>query len=408
MVKRCAVRKRSVGRSAGGHNRGYWFRKGRGWYISEGQKIRPLTDQAGDQIKAENTPNDVLQDAYARYRLGMDEQSRQSTTGNGALVLTAVMDYLKHSQAKDRLATFNKRGEFLFDFCFGLPCRFWDYGVGRKVAKPSAHDYLHDGFGNKRVAEIIPMDVQNWLDKHPTWGKSTQRIAIQSVKRAFNYCLKMGLIPTNPVKGMTAPTGRKRITYFTDEQEEALYEHASKPMALLIKVAVRTGARYGAEIAALTARHVEETPEGMLWRFSADENKTGSKTGKSRVIYVPAEIADLVRELVKKHPSGSLFRNRNNTPWKVATLKENFSRLKDKLAAKGIELDADACLYSCRHTYAKRMLGGYWTGEPITLEILAGLMGNTPQVCYDHYAKWCGDYIAPLWKAVNGRDGKKR
>jgi hypothetical protein len=30
----------------------------------------------------------------------------------------------------------------LFDFCFGLPCRFWDYGVDRKVSKPRVADYL--------------------------------------------------------------------------------------------------------------------------------------------------------------------------------------------------------------------------------------------------------------------------
>ena len=141
----------------------------------------------------------------------------------------------------------------------------------------------------------------------------------------------------------------------------------------------------------------------MLWRFSAEENKTGTKTDKERVIYVPDDVAPLVREELKKHPKGAIFRNRAGIPWKVTTLKEAFSRLKDRLADKaGVQLDADSCLYSTRHTYAKRMLGGYWTGKPITLEVLAGLMGNTPQVCYDHYAKWCGDYVAPLWNAING------
>ena len=111
----------------------------------------------------------MLQDAYARYRLQTDEQSKRSAKGSDALVLTAVTAYLKHSQANDRAATFNKRGEMLFDFCFGLPCRFWDYGGGRKVAKPHAADYLHDGYGSKHVADIIPMDIQYWLDKHPSW-----------------------------------------------------------------------------------------------------------------------------------------------------------------------------------------------------------------------------------------------
>ena len=87
-------------------------------------------------------PSGVLQDAYKRYLSQLGEQSRRSATGADTLVLTAVSAYLKYSQANDRIATFNKRGEMLFDFCFGLPCRFWDYGVDRKVSKPRVADYL--------------------------------------------------------------------------------------------------------------------------------------------------------------------------------------------------------------------------------------------------------------------------
>ena len=388
-------RGKKSGRVAGGHNRGYWFRKGRGWYVTEGQKKLPLMDKHGMHITDENAPDDIVKDAYARYRLGLDQRQRQDALGEGTVVLRAVQDYLKHSQATDRLTTFNKRGQFLFDFCFGLPSRFWDYGVGRKVPKPTDADHVHPGYGAKLVSQIIPMDIQQWLDKHPAWGKSTQRIAIQSVKRAFNYGVEMGLLPANPLKGMKAPVGRKRITYFTDKQEEGLLTNASQPLGLLIRVAIRTGARYGSELAKLTARHIEDTPHGMLWRFSPDENKTGSKTKKERVIFVPDDVAPIVRAELAKHPKGAVFRNKHGNAWTMKSAKAAFSRLKNRLAEKGIKLGPDACMYSCRHTYAKRMLGGYWTGTPITLEVLAGLMGNSPQVCYDHYAKWCGDYVAP-------------
>ncbi len=115
MVKRRRTTKRSVGRAAGSHNRGYWFRKGRGWYITEGRKLRPLTDQSGNHIKAQNAPSSVLQDAYKQDCRQSDERSKQSAKGSDALILTAVTAYLKHSQANDRLATFNKRGKMLFD-----------------------------------------------------------------------------------------------------------------------------------------------------------------------------------------------------------------------------------------------------------------------------------------------------
>lgn len=57
-------------------------------------------------------------------------------------------------------------------------------------------------------------------------------------------------------------------------------------------------------------------------------------------------------------------------------------------------------LYSCRHTFAKHILSGHVTGKPSSIETLAGLMGNTPSVCWRHYAQWCDDYNEPLWAAV--------
>ena len=49
----------------------------------------------------------------------------------------------------------------------------------------------------------------------------------------------------------------------------------------------------------------------------------------------------------------------------------------------------DSCMYACRHTYAKRTLQGYWTGKPTTVEVLAKLMGNSPEICWRHYVQWC-------------------
>ena len=59
--------------------------------------------------------------------------------------------------------------------------------------------------------------------------------------------------------------------------------------------------------------------------------------------------------------------------------------------------DLDLCMYSTRHTYAKRMLQGYWTGKPVPIEILAQLMGNSVQICRDHYLKWTESMNEALW-----------
>ena len=58
--------------------------------------------------------------------------------------------------------------------------------------------------------------------------------------------------------------------------------------------------------------------------------------------------------------------------------------------------------YTCRHTFAHRMLSGYWNnGIGCSIEILAELIGDTPKVAYDHYGKEWGQYYQePLWAAV--------
>jgi integrase len=384
------------GRRAGGSNKGYWYRKNRGWFTTEGQRKVPLLDKAGNHIKDPQTPDDLLKDAYARYRLGLQERMKREAAGDTALVGGICEDYLVYAKGNNRPSTFEKRGEYLFDFCHGLPAKFWDYGRGRRVQKPTAADYIHDGYGNRTVGQLIPMDVQRWLDKHPGWGKGTRRIAVQGLKRAFNYALAMGLITKNPIRGFKVGVGGKRVTFFTPEMESELCKSSFTALATAIQVCIRTGARYGSEFAKLTARHVEETPKGMLWRFSPDE----SKNHKPRTIYVAHDIAEIVRPLLNRYPTGPLFRNRRGQPWTNDAMRRAFLRLRDRLAEKKIKLDDDACLYTCRHTFAKRTLGGYWTGKPVTIEVLAGLMGNTRQVCWEHYAKWCDNYTEPLWEAV--------
>lgn len=60
--------------------------------------------------------------------------------------------------------------------------------------------------------------------------------------------------------------------------------------------------------------------------------------------------------------------------------------------------------YVCRHTFAHRMLSGYWNGGAgCSIEILAELMGDTPKVAFDHYGReWGQHYQEPLWAAIQG------
>ena len=203
------------------------------------------------------------------------------------------------------------------------------------------------------------------------------------------------MISVNPIKGYKTPKQNARVTYITPEQEKALCKEANPALATAIKVCIRTGARPGCEFAALTAQHVRDHGDRMEWIFRPEE----SKTGQLRIIrIIDPEIIGIVREQVAKYPTGQIFRTVSDKPWRRPNLTEKFRYAKNRLIKKGIPFDDDACMYSCRHTYAKRVLQGFWTGKPTNIETLAKLMGNSPQVCHEHYVQWCDSYTEPLWQ----------
>ena len=137
----------------------------------------------------------------------------------------------------------------------------------------------------------------------------------------------------------------------------------------------------------------------MLWRIRS------SKTKKVRKIPVRPEVAKLTRKLLKSAPLASgkpIFRNPQGNPWKKSTGVKYFLRLKRELEWVGDDLRSQYSCYSCRHTFAHRMLSGYWNdGVGCSIEVLAELMGDTPKTAFDHYGReWGRHYQEPLWAAI--------
>jgi integrase len=161
-------------------------------------------------------------------------------------------------------------------------------------------------------------------------------------------------------------------------------------------------------LARITADEVEETDRGMMWRVDS------SKNNKIRKIPVRPEVAELTRQLMKTAPRGSgipLFRNTKGRPWKRMTGVVRFLTIKEKLGWDKDPVKGHYSCYTCRHTFAHRMLSGYWTeGVGCSIETLAELMGDTPKVAFEHYGKeWGQHYQDPLWAAIGeGSEGQGR
>jgi integrase len=361
--------------------------------------MTPLRYEDGGHIKEPKAAERDLREAYARFLLEKTEEVEVHTKTNLLDVCIAYLEYAKKNGAEK---THFDRADTLFDFCFGLPPEYRNKdGSGTKESttdqkREMRKKRIHSGFGAKIATELTPLDIDKWIATHENWSGG-QRTRIQAVKRALNYAVERQLIPHNPIRGYKVARPNSRVTYISPEQEEACYEYANPTLKTAIRVCIRTGARFGCEFAALTSNHVHDHGDRMEWVFKAGEIKNRRK----RTIYITEpEIMEIVRKRIEAVPRGTpIFRNSTDTPWERRNLSARFRALKARLARNGVHLDEDACMYSCRHTYAKRTLQGYWSGKPINIETLAELMGNTVQVCREHYLQWSPLDKDRLWDA---------
>ncbi len=381
------MRKRKPGRQKGGRKQGYFHRKERGWFISEPGEPK-LCDTKGNHLR---DPDDLeaAADAYAAYRLTCKNCTNNS---NSITVSDACQRYLAYAEHHSAPSTVTLRRGILFDFCTGFPARFAD-----RMDKATEVDRIHSGYANHRAEDLTPADIEAWVGVHPGWKNN--RAQIQAVRRVLNYCVKdLKVLTCNPILGAKSDQSGHRVTYYPPEVEEAIYQWARPDLAQVIRFGIMAGTRPMCEYAAVERRHVEIDERGnMLWHFPAKEAKVKSK---DRYVHIPTSLKPAVEAAMEKHPSGPLFRTDQGRIWTYMEMKWVFRSLRKKLLAKKVPIQKDDVIYSSRHTFAKRQLGGYW-GPAVSLEILAGLMGNTPAVCWKHYAAWCGSYMDPLRNAVN-------
>ena len=350
------------------------------WYHTlPGTKRRvALFDEDGRRIKGKDSKK-AAQLALARIKLQGDwQQQPESVAQEEWLVARVCSDYLEYC----------KRGVANGKISKG----HWD-------SSQSLLNDLCSYCGALPVAQLKKGHVKNWVDSHAGWkSAASHRNAIAIVLAAFNRAQEdYGVI--NPLKGLKKPKAEPRLQSFTKEEEEAIYHVTDEPFRNFLFAAIHTGLRPYCELAKITADMVFESDRGMMWKVYS------SKTKKTRKVPVFPLVAELTNKLMLTAPRGSgipLFRNPAGNAWKKVTGVTRMLTIKRKLGWDQHPMRKKYSSYTCRHTFAHRMLSGYWNdGVGCSIEVLAELIGDTPKVAFDHYGKEWGQYYQdPLWAAV--------
>ena len=362
------------------HGSAWHWRQTDAWYYTmPGTKKRiPLFDEKGERIRGKKN-KEAAEVALAKEKISWASDDDGVVIGNGQwLVARVCSDYIQYCEQ-------------------GLA-----KGTLSKSHRDNSVRWLNDlcGYcGALPVAQLKKGHVTKWIDDHDTWKSSeTRRGVIAVMLAAFNRADEMFGIP-NPLKGLKKPKPKPRLASFSAEDEKSLYEGTESCFGNFLFAAIHTGLRPFCELAKLTADDVEEFDRGMMWRVYS------SKTKKTRKIPVRPEVADLTRKLMKTVPKGSglpLFRNTKGNPWKPGTGVVRFITLREKLGWDKDPVKGKYSCYTCRHTFAHRMLSGYWTDNVgCSIETLAELLGDTPKVAFEHYGReWGQHYQQPLWNAI--------
>jgi len=357
----------------------HWKQTDSWYYTLPGSKKRvPLFDEDGNRIRGSENKK-TAQLAMARVKLGHGWRPEAPPASPDEWIVAKVCsEYLQYCERGFANGTLSKGHRDGSVWMLNDLCKFC---------------------GALTVAQLKKGHIKTWMESHENWkSPATHRNAIAIVLAAFNYAEENHEI-SNPLKGLKKPAARPRLQSFSKQDERTLYREADSSSHDFLFAAIHTGLRPFCELARITADDVEISPRGMMWRVYS------SKTKKTRKIPVMSEVAKLTRKLMKTAQVGSglpLFRSIRGRPWSKVNGVMRFLEIKRALGWDKDPVRNKYSTYTCRHTFAHRMLSGYWNdGVGCSIETLAELIGDTPKVAFDHYGKeWGQHYQEPLWAAI--------
>lgn len=212
------------------------------------------------------------------------------------------------------------------------------------------------------------------------WGKTTQRLALDSINAALNWAVKSGMISRNPLKGIERPpSGNKGDALLIDDKlHGVLMSSVRRHFKQVLTFLRGTGCR-PSELCAIEEKHYDGKMKAIIFRQASNlkdgdfRHKNAKK--KDRTIFLKGEALSLVERLAEKHPTGKLFKTKAGNDWTTNKIVTMFLRLRRRLGIAGLTA------YCYRHTFATNWL---LQGKPV--DVLAVLLGNSPEVIRKHYS----------------------
>lgn len=222
----------------------------------------------------------------------------------------------------------------------------------------------------RQCESVTPAEISTWAWQPIKGGKSpsptTVADKINLASSVFNWGIKHGMAHKNPVANIPRPEAKIREMHLTQKQIAHILGCIDNPeLWQFCYFMLETGARTQ-EMFVIEAKHLQRSGPRYDRIVLEREHSKWTNRKKTRVIYLPTTVDGIVRELMRRHPTGSLFRTSSGKPYNKNRLNRQMIRLRAKAGIQGL------CATVFRHTYChNRITQGQ---NPV---ILAKLMGHT-------------------------------
>lgn len=233
------------------------------------------------------------------------------------------------------------------------------------------------------AAMLKPADVAKLRDTlGGSYAPGTTRVCLAYLGAAYAWAVKLGLVTSNPVKGVERPTAESSIDYYSrDEIIDLLRCAAARAtaspddqlIACLVHLAVFTGLRRG-ELLGLRWQDLDCDSQ----RLTIARSYTAlPKGGTARHLRLPSACIPLLRDwrrVCPKTTDGQVFPLRSTAlQVKLATL----------LKAAGVRVPAHPC-HALRHSFASHFIMA--GGNLLTLQKILGHSDVKVTLIYAHLA----------------------
>ncbi len=301
-----------------------FFRNGRGWFVQLGKEQIKLADKP-------KTPA-TEKEAWAAFHELMANRSRSPGFSNSANPATAPTKPPLKATTAHTIPTLKSTDALTVGMVYE---KFLDWCLKHRSTRTYewAQDHIQKFCDHLKVArtmpatDLRPFHIVEWVDSRTTWGANQKRGAIVALTRPFNWAAKIGYIAVSPVRGVEKPTATKRESQMTPEDFGTILSFVKDdPFRDLITFAYEAGCR-PQEARHIEARHLKLDQHRI--EIPSLEAK-GKK--RWRVIYLSDKAEEIVIRLAATRPTGPLFLNVDNNPWKAQAIVCRFQRLLVKLA----------------------------------------------------------------------------